>query len=321
MIDFLKLIAEDLRHVERLYQYAKKYFRVNKPQNNNYICFSNGSGRFRMEFRKVYSKGRMVGFRNVELCFSPHYLFNGDLHNGNDFTPENCINTILEVLVSIGIVESELSDFRVTGIEFGVNIIVPMAPVVIDGVIYTNRTQFVVPDPMRPYSKRSLSTKYKQIKVYAKGLQFIDLPEYGIDANTVRLEVKSKEAKYIAKYGICTATDLLRPESYAALAQAILEEWDSILLIDRNFDSSHLEQACRQFIKNANKVSFWRGLVKLKHRNIFSETRKKYRKLLGSRGNIHLQIKTQIIDKLFCFFQGADSTEKTPLNTGNVLGK
>ena len=165
MIDFTKAITENQIYISRLLSYAEKNLKPHKPQTNNYICFSNGSSRLRFEFRKVFNKGHLIGFRNVEVCFSPHYIYNNDLHNGNDLAPFDCIKTIKETFLSIGILEGELADFKICNLEYGLNLCIGITiEKLIDGILYTKKTPFIVPDPKSRFFKISDASEYKQIK-------------------------------------------------------------------------------------------------------------------------------------------------------------
>ena len=100
-------------------------------------------------------------------------------------------------------------------IEFGINL-TPDTEIkdLINGLLFHKKTAFTIPNSKQPYSKKTKATKYKQIKAYAKGLQFMDIPEYGINPNTFRFEVKSKESKKIKTLGVYVAKDLLKDEVY-----------------------------------------------------------------------------------------------------------
>lgn len=313
MIDFLKANTENQTYINRLFLYAENYLQPHKPQNNNYKCFSNGSGRFRFEFRKVYENKNLIGFRNVEICFSPHYLFNNDLHNGNDLTPLDAIKTIKEAFSKIGITENEMIDFKVVNIEFGLNII-PETDIknLINGILFYKKTPFIIPNTEQPYFKKSDATNYKHLKAYAKGLQF---PQYGINPNTFRFEVKSKQAKNIKRYGIYTTTDLLNLKTYNRLGQTLLNEWENVLITNLEHDLKDLKPDEVQFVQSVKTIDFWIDLIEQKHRNTFQINKEKYYKIVGTKNNLRHLIKLQIIDKLFSFSKCAYSTQRTPTNT------
>lgn len=303
----MKISSEDQIYVNRLYDYALKNLQWHKPQNSNYFCWSNGSGRFRLEFRKVIYNGQLLGFRNVEICFSPHYLYNNDLHNGNDFTPLDCINTIIEVLTVLEISKNEFSDFQVKNIEYGLNLQLNIeVNKIIDGIIYTKKTPFVNKD--HSTNKISDTSKFKRIKAYDKGIQFIDCPQYEIPLNTFRFEVQTKQAKNIRTLGIYSVCDLLKKEIYDNLFQSILNEWEQILIINTELKGTR------------NTITFWTEYIaktsNKKDRNKFTIEKNKYYKKLLHKDNLHHLIKCKIIDKNIALSDCANSTQKTPINKG-----
>ncbi|SFI14635.1 hypothetical protein [Halpernia frigidisoli] len=307
MIDFLKAKTENQTYINRLFSYAENYLKPHRPQNNNYVCFSNGSGRFRLEFRKIIYKGKLAGFYNLEICFSPHYLFNNDLHNGNDFAPLECIKTIRETFLKIGIEESELIDFKVVNLEYALNLITGLLiELIVNGILYTKKTSFIIPNPAHQYFKISFSTNYKEIKAYAKGLQFANFPHYGIDINTFRFEVRTKQSKNIKKLGINTIADLLNIEVYNALFQSLNNEWENVLII--NLELTNKE----------NTPKFWSDILEQKYRNKFSKTKLKYYENLALKNDLHHLIKCKIIDKITALQKGANSTEKTAIHKGKL---
>jgi hypothetical protein len=146
-------------------------------------------------------------------------------------------------------------------------------------------------------------------------LQFLDVPQYGINPNTFRFEVKSKQAKNICKYGINTATDLLNLDNYNRLGQVLLDEWEQVLLINLGLKSNELNALKRDevlFVKNVKSIDFWSGLYRVK----FARCKDKYHLILGKKNNLHHLIKLQIIDKLFDLQNVTNSTQKTTINRG-----
>ncbi|WP_373708856.1 hypothetical protein [Kaistella sp.] len=304
-VDFIKAISEDQTYVRGLLSYAEKHLQPHRPQNKNYICFSNGSGRFRFEFRKVIFGGELIGYRNVEVCFSPHYIFNNDLHNGNKFTPSDAIKTIKETFLKIGVLESEMQDFKVTSLEYGLNLNTGLKiENLIDGILYTQRKPFIVPDTKQQYFKISNTTPYKRLKAYAKGIQFLETPEYGIDRNIFRFEVKSKQSKNVRKLGINSVADLLKPQVYSALFQSILDEWENVLIIN-------LEQK-----DEVNTPEYWQKALTDKYRHQFRIKREKYYENLDKEDNLHHLIKCKIIDKIVELQNCTNSTHETYINKG-----
>lgn len=302
MIDFIKATTKQPDLIERLYRCALIKMKPRQLQNRNYVCFSNGSGRFRIAFRKSFENGIMVGFYNAEIAFSPHYYFNDDLHNGNDFSPADCISTIRIITKELQIDESEMQDFKVVNLEYGLNL-EPDTNIetLINGIIFTRRTPFRL--NKAEYSKISNSTTFKEIKAYAKGLQFLDNPEYRISVNCFRFEVKNKQYKAIKRLGIHTLADLTNRDRYSALFQSILSEWENILVVNVEVRNSQ------------NTKQFWDALLEQSHRDKFSREKKKYYQTIPKKYSLNHQIKCKIIDKLYQFESVADSTPATTINT------
>jgi hypothetical protein len=142
----------------------------------------------------------------------------------------------------------------------------------------------------------------------------LDYPQYGIHPNTFRFEVKTKQFKNVATYGINTATDLLNLETYNRLGQSLLNEWDFILCSNKEPDLSNSNTDEVSFIEQGKNVEFWSKLISEKHRNTFQLNKEKYYKMLGRKNNLHQQIKTKIVDKIFIYSKCANSTQRTPIN-------
>lgn len=293
-------------------------FIVCRSKTNNYYSLKHRiyGAKLSFDFRKAMENGNVIGYCHLEINISPHYHFNQYRHNGNDFTPENCIKTVIDILTYLGIEPNEMNAFKVVNIEFGLNII-PKIDIknLINGLLFYKKTHFKT--GVFPYFKKTNATSYKQIKAYAKGLQFADFPQYEINENTFRFEVKSKQAKNIKKYGIWNAIDLTKLDIYKTLNQTLLDEWESILLVNQTPIFSNLKPDEVQFIQSANNVDFWNDLITEKHRNTFGLIKRKYYNMLQRNSNLHNLIKLQIIDKLFNLQSGANSTQGTTINTGN----
>ena len=315
MLDNIKLSTKDQTIIERLQTHPD--FVVCRPKNNYYHSLKHSvyGIKLSLDFRKAVENGKVIGYGHLEINVSPHYHFNQYRHNGNDFAPIQAIKTIIDILTYLGIEQREYEDLRVVNMEFGLNII-PDTDIknLINGILCSKRTLFVVPNPKTPYSKISDTTKYKQIKAYAKGLQFADVPEYGINQNTFRFEVKTKQFKNIATYGINTATDLLNLETYNRLGQSLLNEWGNVLQINLTPDLKGLKSDEVQFTEDAKNFGFWCEMIQPKYRNKFGRYKEKYYKILHGKNNLHAQIKGQIIDKLIYLSSGANSTQRTPTN-------
>ncbi len=301
--DNLKLTSTDQVIITRLSEVQNKEFIYYKSDDKFYRDFFHSfkhkdfGVKFCLHFRKVCIKKVIVGYASVDIVISPHYNFNNYLHNGNDLTPDECAKSIIEILTYLKIQPPEYEDLKVVNMEFGLNII-PETDItnLVNGIFYTKKASFLVVN--FPYFRISKTTVQKLIKAYAKGLQFIDYPEYGINVNTFRFELKSKKSAKIKTYGIYNVSDLLKIEIYQRLAQELLNEWDSVLILNLEPDFSQLKNEEVEFIKTANKKDFWEDLKLNKHRNTFHQNKVKYGKLLNGKNNLHAQIKGLLIDKI-----------------------
>lgn len=325
MLDNIKLSSKDQSIINQLaempgFVYYKPQDKYYKNENKYYRDFFHSfkhevfGVKFSLHFQKVIVEKVLVGYSSLHIVISPHYHFNNYLHNGNDFTPQQCIKTLIEILQYISIKPHDFDALKVVNIEFGLNII-PEIDIqnLINNILYYKKTPFKIPEPKNQFSKRSDNTKNKYLKAYAKGLQFADSPQFRINLNTFRFEVKSKKSFNIKKYGIDDVTDLLKIEIYQRLGQELLNEWDNVLLTNVTPDFSTLKPDEVRFIKQANKPNFWKGLIS-EHRNKFGNEKRKYYKILTGKNNLHTQIKGQFIDKLISLSKGAYLPSETLVN-------
>lgn len=310
MVDNVKLLSECQFTISRLL--SLPFFKPKKlGKNYDYLVHKSYGIKFRLQFRKVFSKRKFIGYKHVEIIFAPHYHYNAYKHNGNDFNPINCIKSIQDILDELEFLKSEYADLKVVNIEFGFNLILNIYfGLIIDGLLFHKKTNFYKKLKYLPYYLITDSTAHKQIKVYAKGLQCHEkLNAFEVDKNTLRIEVKSKQSKYINKLDIYTAKDLLNLRKYDRLMDEVLKEWDSILLLNLNPDFDNMKKDEVEFIQNANKKSYWQDLLAENvNRNKFGRHKAKYYKILKGENNLHQQIKNKIIDNIEQFKSDANST-------------
>lgn len=233
---------------------------------------------YEIEKRK-YSNLYFTKFHNrIEISGSIHYFFNDNLHNANDFSIEQCIETI-NFLKEIFFLD--LEKCFVINLEYGVNILpnIPISELILN-LIYHDRNQFIR-NSEHNESRVAGFSKYKQAKAYNKGVQF---PHY-CNENTFRFEIKTAQAKYIKRLGLKTLQDLTNPKSYDALINSLLAEWDKVLL----FDKSKIVD--EKFIN----TNFWEEAILAKNRNKFRLQKILYYKKLG-KDNLHANIR-KIIER------------------------
>ncbi|WP_027383254.1 hypothetical protein [Epilithonimonas caeni] len=316
MLDHIKQITLCQHIINRLLNHPD--FVVCKPLSNYYysVCHKKIGTKLRFDFRKSVENGKVIGYHHVEINLFPHYHYNRYKHNGKDFRPIECIKTLKQILNLIGIKETEYEELSVINIEFGLNLILNMCVKnFINGLLYSSKTKFIIPDSKHKYSKAT-NSNYKKIKCYAKGIHCHEkLKAFEIDINTFRFEVKSKQSSYINKLGIKYINDLLTIENYSRLMQELIKQWESVLILNLNPDLAGLTPNELQFVKDANNIEYWNDLENNSSRNKFNRYKEKYYKILIGKNNLHHQIKLQIIDKLVQLQSGANSTQPTFINT------
>jgi len=302
MVDLLKLRTSNHQIINSLLLHPD--FLECKPINNYYTSLRQIEGfKIGLHFRKAIEKGFKIGYGYVDILVSPHYHKNNYLHNGDDFTPLECIKSINEILDYLQIKEINRNDLQVVNIEFGLNIIPNSdARLIFDGLFLYKRSKFSIKYEDIETFKLSEATKYKEIKAYLKGIQFLNFPSYNIDLNTIRFEVRSKKREFIKTLGIYTVCDLMEIKTYENLFKELLTEWDLVLLVNQQYDKTQIKAKDLAFLEDCNILEYWIDLIASKHRNTFLKTKIKYYKILTAKNNLHTEIKAKIIDKIDIFF-------------------
>ena len=306
MLDFLKLSIIDISLINYL-------------ENHNLLEWVKSEDRFNYFDNEVIKtktikqyKGILFCFysNKVEVLFKPHYYFNNGLHNANDYTVIDCVNTVLEFKNTFKI---DLQLLKVVNIEFGINILSPIdIKKLIAFLLYHEKNEFKT-DVGLAFSKKSFTANsngtinlYKIIKAYAKGLQF---PQY-CDINTFRFEVKSKQSKYINQLGIYTANDLLNFDCYLNISNRLQEEWGKVLLLDCETDFSDLSSIEQEKIKDYLNTFTWFNISQDSYKNRFSKERAKYYNLINKiPNNLKNRLTKTISDKLEYLKSGYISTQ------------
>ena len=119
-------------------------FVVCRPKTNYYHSLKHRThgAKLSLDFRKAVENGNVIGYGHLEINVSPHYHFNQYQHNGNDFTPEHSIKTIIDILTYLRIELQEYKCLEVVNIEFGLNII-PEIDIksLIDGLYFCKKNE------------------------------------------------------------------------------------------------------------------------------------------------------------------------------------
>lgn len=284
MIDFLKIMVTDEILINKFYLDERLTFHDRHEKLSHF------------DFETIYAKetktyeGILFCFndKGLEILFRPHYYYNGNVHNANDFTAQDCISVLSEFVNTFDITDFE--KYRIVNIEFGLNAIsdIPVKHL-ITHTAYHQRNQFLN-DCDLPYSKKSYSSNrfgkannYKMIKFYAKGLQF---PQYA-DEYLFRFEIKSKKSQYINRLGIENLSDVLQYDTYLKLKEALLNEFKDVLILYSHKSTENLTKREESTLFKYLNTYTWYEILQ-KHRNEFNKTKNRFQKLLDKTGcNIH----------------------------------
>ena len=278
MIDFLKIKVNNAEVI--------KYFRSNPllyMHSNSEQLLDDDVEIIKVEKRQY--KNIIFEFKQYELniYFKPHYYYNNNLHNANDFSVLNAIYTFEEFA---NIFDIDLEYLPIINIEFGFNVIIPVklkcVKELLIYMIYHNKNPFYTDKTYlhcrfsQSVDRNGKANVYKMIKAYSKGIQY---PMF-TDENTFRFEVKSKRKEYINKLGIYTLKDLLDPNIYNILIQTLLKEFDDVLIIDDIANPNLSNTKLKNHTKKLNPI-YW-GKLLYKSPNVFRRNIENYNDALNT---------------------------------------
>ena len=301
MVDHLKILSLDVEFAQDLYDNPLLKVYSKNQKFSNKLDKENGSikSTFIKSYKEIlfcfFTKDEV--FTKLEILIKPHYYFNDNLHNANDFSALDSIKTLTEIKNIFNFPADELI---ILNIEFGLNAISPIdSKDLILCALYHDKNEFINSSDSLKFSKISFkhhkdgtANKYKQIKFYAKGLQFPDFAHI----NTFRFEVKSKERKYIKTLGIYTYADLLKLETYDKLAEVLKLEFNKVLILDIDNKGQNLTSKERLKLNVYQNTITWAKSLQ-GGRNLFNKYKVDYLKLLDkTKNNIHIKLNF-IIDK------------------------
>ena len=332
MLDLLKILIRNTDLINELFDNPLLItISIKETNNKNYEVIPKefNQAQYVKEYKGIYFcfYFKEGVFTKLEILLKPHYYFNNNLHNANDFTVVDCIETLTDIK---DIFNLPIAELQIINIEFGVNGLSPInCKDLITHLLYHGKNLFINSSDDLRYSKISYrpnkygkANEYKRIKFYAKGVQF---PEQ-VNIDTFRFEVKGKQSKYIKTLGINTYADLLNIEIYANLSNEIKKEFSKVLIIDADNTMQNLtpkEQT--KLFAYLNTTSWYKYLQG--NRNQFSKHKKKYIALLDkTENNIHATLENIISQKLDDLLKrGADSippkkTKRGADSTVSIIG-
>ena len=214
MLDHIKMLTDNPEIIKRLAEhpdFKKKYYRGRTAKYEYLKIHKKYKGKIKLVFNTIFGSDHdIIDYNYVKISIFPHFHYNHYKHNGNDLNKTNCINSLYEILDILGIKESEYIDFKIINLEVGLNLYLETdVRDFIENIKLYKTAPFKESEDYK-YYKISDTTSYKNIKIYAKGLQHEKNPEYEIPINTVRFEIRSNQRKYIKKtLKIYSLNDLL----------------------------------------------------------------------------------------------------------------
>ncbi len=284
MIDFVKMMITDYKSIKNIWTNPLLYFdkdlsKVNTKTGEIEKFKTKHFEGVKFSLAPYAPKNPKEGAERLEIRFKPHYWFNKDRHNANDFTPNQARATIQRFIKLFNIEHPE--DFKVVNLEYGLNFLVDgYGKELISYPSYHQKDEFVR-DLDHRYSKQKKSTKYLIIKLYSKGVQF---PEH-CPGSTIRFEVKSKRSKRINPLGIYHLGDLLKEAPYQAMKADIIANAKRVLIIDPDPNYIGLTKRETNKLKEYSNPSFWFKAINQSRTNAFDEKKKTYLSYLDKTGN------------------------------------
>ena len=177
---------------------------------------------------------------------------------------------------------------RISGLEFGVNIVTPfnVKAFLDNNVIDYKHKVFENYKRDKNGLELGLHCIFSQyeIKLYNKGKQ------NKLDYNLMRFEKKCKKMQVLKKMGILYLSDLLDKAKVYSLKPILLRAWNDILIFDiedSEMLSIEISDDDKRFLLDGHNHKYW-GKIKENDRNRFNYQRRKYRELVKRFGlNYH----------------------------------
>ena len=232
---------------------------------------------------KLYPNGR------CEIAVSIHKYFNDGKHNFNYFGRKELSQALEELNKHLNI---NISEFRLSNIEIGVNITPP-----VDSDIIINNA-FMYKNKVFENKFHSDEGNYKQaglteylVKLYNKRKHYTN-QGYVIDNETLRFELKYTVMRSVNDLGVVYVKDL--ENGLESFKKPLLNAWKNVLLYDHTIDY-YLPEKTRLEYSNPN---YWMSLKQINQRT-FKKHSNNLRKLnlIHSKG-IYLQTQEAIANML-----------------------
>ena len=238
-----------------------------------------------------YRNLNIIIFKNnrVLLTGSLHYYHTKGIHNYNDFTFQNIIETINNIS---RLIEIPLYNIILLNIEFGVNINPYFNPNFIINNLQVHRKK----EFLKPNNFNFKASKHQRfwIKVYNKGEQF-NRPNH-----ILRIELKYKKMIDLNKLGLYNLENLRIPNIYNNLLKLLITKWDECIVYDYSIKTDKLTNLQQKKVLQYQIQNYWLSLSNQERQR----QKTKLRELSINFGtNIQQEVKTMIALKWNSLFE------------------
>jgi hypothetical protein len=253
---------------------------------------------FTGSIHKLYNSLKGIKAPNYNL----HRSYNG--YNGNQFT----INNILEVRAHLCLLfDCESNQMIFQNIEFGINTTPEFCPqLFITGLLFHLGKSFEFRFNRR-YAE-ILHTRYR-IKIYNKSEQ------YGINEQTLRIEISHKKAIDFSDTGIRTFEDINETSLNKAL-RLLLKRFDEIVYYDNTINRKELNKAVKRKLDKYSNIKYWLEYLKANKRD---KHKKQLQKLIAENSkNLHSIIRDNLNKKGVIINRPLETSNGVIINTSYI---
>jgi hypothetical protein len=242
----------------------------------------------------------MIEVKKLNVNTTSYYLnIRGSLHknhfDGKNYQPFKYSDLQYQIRHICKSLFIEPESARISGLEFGINIITPFnVKAFLDNNVIDYKHK-VFENYKRDKNGLELGlhcilSQY-EIKLYNKGKQ------NNLDSNLMRFEKKCKKMQVLKKHGIVNLSDLLDKTKVYSLKPMLLRAWNDVLIYDiedSEMLSIEISDEDKRFLLDGRNHKYW-GKIKENDRNSYNYKRRKYRELVQKFGlNYHTLINNNL---------------------------
>jgi hypothetical protein len=213
------------------------------------------------ESKKIKYKGLNFNRKDGKFFIegSLHTFFNNGLHNYNDFTYTDLVNTVKQLKTLFGINPEKV---LLSNVEFGVNIILPYPPekIINSLVIHKGEAFNKIPYSITKGTGAGVEVIHKNyiIKIYDKGAQN-DLEQF-----ILRIEIKAIKMAFFQYYRIPiqTLNDLINIANLKALDVILVNMINECLIVDPAIlVQENIIESDKLILANGSNANYWKQLL------------------------------------------------------------